>query len=39
VYVAPAPVYYGAPVVGVRYVWSPVHRRYYYYEHGRRHWR
>jgi hypothetical protein len=47
VYVAPAPVYYSAPpvyyapapVVGVRYVWSPVHHRYYYYEHGRRHWR
>jgi hypothetical protein len=47
VYVAPAPVYYppapvyysAAPVVGVQYIWSPVHHRYYYYHHGRRHWR
>lgn len=40
VYYQPAPVYYSAaPVVGVQYIWSPVHRRYYYYEHGRRHWR
>lgn len=46
VYVAPAPVYYEpapvyyapAPVVGVQYYWSPVHRRYYYYQHGHRHW-
>ena len=47
VYVAPAPVYYepapvyygGPPVVGVRYIWSPVHHRYYYTHHGRRYWR
>lgn len=40
VYYPPAPVYYSAPpVVGVQYIWSPEHRRYYYYQHGRRHWR
>ena len=40
VYYQPAPVYYSAaPVVGVQYIWSPVHHRYYYYQHGRRHWR
>ncbi len=44
VYYEPAPVYYDygyapAPVVGIRYYWSPAHRRYYYYEHGHRHWR
>jgi hypothetical protein len=44
VYYQPAPAYYdygyaAAPVVGVRYYWNPVHRRYYYYEHGHRHWR
>lgn len=45
VYMAPAPVMvepapmYGAPIVGVQYIWSPVHHRYYYYDHGRRHWR
>jgi hypothetical protein len=42
IYVAPAPVVYGAaPVVvaGVQYYWSPVHHRYYYFQHGARHWR
>jgi len=42
VYYEPAPVYYGygpAPVVGVRYIWSPVHHRYYYMHGGRRYWR
>jgi hypothetical protein len=40
VYYEPAPVYYApAPVIGVQYYWSPVHRRYYYFDHGRRHWR
>ena len=40
VYYSSAPVYYsGAPVVGIQYIWSPVHHRYYYYQHGRRHWR
>lgn len=39
-YYQPAPVYYSAaPVVGVQYIWSPVHHRYYYYQHGRRYWR
>jgi hypothetical protein len=38
VYYEPAP-YYGAPVVGVQWIWSPAHRRYYYMDHGRRHWR
>jgi hypothetical protein len=43
VYYQPAPVYYGygyapAPVVGVRYIWSPVHHRYYYMRGGHRHW-
>jgi hypothetical protein len=50
VVVAPAPVYYEsapvyyepyyapAPIVGVQWVWSPEHRRYYYIDHGRRHW-
>ena len=40
VYYDPAPVYYGAaPVVGVQWIWSPAHRRYYYMHNGRRHWR
>src|SRR3954463_14024525 len=44
VYYEPAPVYYGygyspAPVVGVRSIWSPAHRRYYYMQGGHRHWR
>jgi hypothetical protein len=44
VYYEPAPAYYGygyspAPVVGVRYIWSPAHRRYYYMQGGHRHWR
>ena len=49
VYYEPAPVYYEpAPVVwgprtvyysGVSYYWSPKHRRHYYYQDGRRHWR
>jgi hypothetical protein len=38
VYYEPAPVYYGPPV-SVRYIWSPVHHRYYYWHQGRRHWR
>jgi hypothetical protein len=39
VYYSAAPVYYGPPAVGIRYIWSPVHRRYYYYHHGHRYWR
>jgi hypothetical protein len=39
VYYDAAPVYYGPPAVGIRYIWSPVHHRYYYMHHGRRYWR
>ena len=45
VYYEPAPVYYGgygyapAPVVGVQWIWSPQHRRYYRMHHGHRVWR
>jgi hypothetical protein len=39
VYYEPAPVYYGPPVVGINYIWSPVHHRYYYMHHGHRYWR
>lgn len=39
-YYEPAPAYYApAPVIGVQYYWSPAHRRYYYFDHGHRHWR
>jgi hypothetical protein len=44
VYYQPAPAYYGygyapAPVVGVNWIWSPQHRRYYRMHHGHRVWR
>ena len=39
VYYDAAPVYYGPPVVGIRYIWSPVHHRYYYMHRGHRYWR
>lgn len=39
VYYEPGPVYYGPPAVSIQYIWSPVHHRYYYYQHGRRYWR
>ena len=40
VYYDPAPVYYSAaPVIGVEWIWSPYHHRYYRWHHGHRVWR